>query len=355
MNKQELISSITDEEQRTFNKFSVLLGHDSGEIHRQLQHAIGHLRKWTYGFKEGRTDTKIAKRPGPGLSVRTPELMDQMEQLMEESRGWSMRELAFRLGVGKDTVRKILNKDMNMKKLLNQWVPHVLTENQKYQRWHDAYDNKCKCINPSWYLRRIIAIDESWVPSYTPLPRHRRRSWIRKGEPVEKVPKQELHERKVMLVAGMDYDGVAFWDVLEQGQTMAGPRYKAFLEQHVTQWQARKHIQHPLLLHDNCRPHKAIVVRKFLKEHRWSLLLHPPYSPDMNPLDYNCFGHLKQQLAGYRYDTLDSLQNAISEAISVLNEKGTLNGVQKLPDIWQRVIDSNGDYVIIYSLYLLLS
>ena len=40
----------------------------------------------------------------------------------------------------------------------------------------------------------------------------------------------------------------------------------------------------------------------------------------------------------------EGLQNGFQEAIDDLNRRGSFNGFSKLPEIWQAVIDKEGDY-----------
>jgi hypothetical protein len=69
---------------------------------------------------------------------------------------------------------------------------------------------------------------------YDPPPRHKARYWVPPGNAAPKVPKPELHERKLLLTVGMDLIGVAFWAVLDLNQTMNRERYRDFLRHFVT-------------------------------------------------------------------------------------------------------------------------
>ena len=51
-----------------------------------------------------------------------------------------------------------------------------------------------------------------------------------------------------------------------------------------------------VLLDDNARTHTARVMQKNLLELGWSVLLHPPYSPDLVPTDYHLFQSLQNSL-----------------------------------------------------------
>ena len=41
----------------------------------------------------------------------------------------------------------------------------------------------------------------------------------------------------------------------------------------------------------------------------------------------------------------EGLQNVIQEATDNLNRRGSFDGVSKLPEIWQAVVDKEGDYL----------
>ena len=46
------------------------------------------------------------------------------------------------------------------------------------------------------------------------------------------------------------------------------------------------------ILHHNAHPHIANALTKKLYDYGWEMLPHVPYSPDMNPLDFNLFPKL---------------------------------------------------------------
>ena len=42
----------------------------------------------------------------------------------------------------------------------------------------------------------------------------------------------------------------------------------------------------PILFHDGAGPHRAASVVQQLDDWDWEVLVHPPYSPDLSPCDY---------------------------------------------------------------------
>jgi hypothetical protein len=54
---------------------------------------------------------------------------------------------------------------------------------------------------------------------------------------------------------------------------------------------------HLLLLRDNGRPHTANKTNETLRNFKWEVLKHPPYSPDLAPSDFHLFGPLKHHVS----------------------------------------------------------
>ncbi|MBI2817296.1 MAG: IS630 family transposase [Acidobacteria bacterium] len=68
---------------------------------------------------------------------------------------------------------------------------------------------------------------------------------------------------------------------------------------------------------DNLGAHKVQRVRELIEATGAQLLYLPPYSPDFNPIE-QCCSKLKQRLRDLKARTVDSLEQAISEAIQTI-------------------------------------
>ena len=66
---------------------------------------------------------------------------------------------------------------------------------------------------------------------------------------------------------------------------------------------------------DNLAAHKVPGVRELIEATGAELLYLPPYSPDFNPIE-QCWAKVKQKLRALKARTLDSLQQALSEAVA---------------------------------------
>jgi hypothetical protein len=52
-----------------------------------------------------------------------------------------------------------------------------------------------------------------------------------------------------------------------------------------------------LLLHDNVRSHTANKTNEMLRNFKWQVLEHPPYSSELAPSDFHLLGPLKHHLS----------------------------------------------------------
>jgi transposase len=74
------------------------------------------------------------------------------------------------------------------------------------------------------------------------------------------------------------------------------------------------------LHHDNAPAHTALSVCEFLAEKWIRMLPQAPYSSDLSLYDFYLFPELKSRVKGYHFQTLDSVQKAVSDAIKTLTE-----------------------------------
>jgi len=85
-------------------------------------------------FKRGDFSTCDAPRPGRPKTVTTPEIIDQIHELILEDRRISAKSISEQLGISREWVGSIIHEDLDMLKLSAKWVPKCLNADQKRQR-----------------------------------------------------------------------------------------------------------------------------------------------------------------------------------------------------------------------------
>ena len=84
-------------------------------------------------FKRGNFSTCDAPRPGRPKTLTTPEIIDQIHELILEDRRISAKLIA-ELGISSEWVGSIIHEDLDMRKISAKWVPNCPKVDQKHQR-----------------------------------------------------------------------------------------------------------------------------------------------------------------------------------------------------------------------------
>lgn len=112
------------------------------------------------------------------------------------------------------------------------------------------------------------------------------------------------HWKTTTFVAGLRLAGMTAPMVLDG--PMNGPAFLAYVEQVLVPTLRPGDI----VVMDNLAPHKSATVRKAIEAAGARLLLLPPYSPDLNPIE-NAFAKLKALLRKAAERTVDRLWRRI--------------------------------------------
>jgi histone-lysine N-methyltransferase SETMAR len=94
--------------------------------------------------------------------------------------------------------------------------------------------------------------------------------------------------------------------------------------------------------HDNGRPHVHKDVFDCLESERLTIILHPPYSPDVSPCDFWLFDSIKDNLNDQ--DDSESLHDAVIDFMNSLNRDEYKKTFEKWIERMQLCVDNHGDY-----------
>jgi histone-lysine N-methyltransferase SETMAR len=125
-------------EYRAVMKFFVKEGLTPNEIHSKFIDVYGDsspsfstIKKWAAEFKHGRTSLEDNPREERPKSATTPEIIEQVHDMVLDDQRIKVREIAETIGISKGSVEYILREELHMKKLCATWVPRLLTADQK--------------------------------------------------------------------------------------------------------------------------------------------------------------------------------------------------------------------------------
>ncbi|GBL74912.1 hypothetical protein AVEN_243742-1 [Araneus ventricosus] len=92
------------------------------------------------------------------------------------------------------------------------------------------------------------------------------------------------------------------------------------------------------------RPHTATLVKLFLAQHGVTELSHPPYSPDLSPLDFFLFPKLNVELKGQIFTDIPHIQAVVTWELKAIPAEEFSRAFNDLCTRRQRCIVYDGDY-----------
>jgi len=195
------------------HQFFFLQGKAPKKIHAILIEKLGEhapsyatVKNWVAQFKRGDFSTCDASRPGRPKTVTTPEIIDQIHELIFEDRRISAKSIAEQLDVSRKRVGSINHKDLDMRKLSARWVPKCLKADQNRQRCQSSG----KLLeffrrNPNDFLSCLVTMDETWLYHYDPETKQQSMEWQYTGSP---RPKKFRVQKSARNCFGLDFFGI---------------------------------------------------------------------------------------------------------------------------------------------------
>lgn len=188
----------------------------------------------------------------------------------------------------------------------------------------------------------IITSDEKWI-LYTNVKR--KSSWVDSGSPSVPAARPGLHPKKIMLSVWWDSEGIIHWELLPDGYTITADVYCEQLDRvQEALREKRSHRAQHFLLHDNATPHTAKKTKRKLQSLGWTVLPHPPYSPDLAPTDFKLFRSLANALSEKLFTTEEEIRVFIVEFFGSRTAGFFVRGFTDLPARWEGVIEHEGEY-----------
>ena len=285
-------------------------------------------------FKEGKYD--LEDQPHSGRPVEVD--INALKDLIEADSKLTTRILAAQLGCSPTTIDGHL-AELGKTWKYGEWVPHELGPHQ-FQARVDACMALLTFKRTHQWLRYLITADEKWVlyANYT-----RKRQWLGPGEAGVPTPRPDLFPKKIMVSVWWGINGVIHWELVPTGKTVDADLYCDQLDRVAAKLQGKQ--KKVYFLHDNAKAHIARKTRAKLLELGWTLVPHPPYSPDLGPSDYHLFRSLAHHLQGRKFDNEDALKLDLETFFNQKSPEFYERGILSLPERWRRVIDSDGAYI----------
>jgi len=124
--------------QRVIIKFPVKLKKSATEIIQLLTEAYGEdcisrarVFEWHKPFSEDRESVKGNDRPGRPRTAVTDNNIEKVRDVTRKDRRLGVRAVAEEVNLDRESVRRILKEELNMKKVCAKMVPKLLSPEQR--------------------------------------------------------------------------------------------------------------------------------------------------------------------------------------------------------------------------------
>lgn len=308
--------------------------------------------RWCKDFTEGtRTSVKDAPREGrPRTSSSDPSIARVKDMIFREPK-LSTRQLAELLDIPHSSIHQILTEELLLTKVCSVWVPHMLSPQNKEARVAGATALRSFLSShpDNELLRQYVTEDETWIFFQDIHPKQENKTWLAPGQPRQQVCRQQLTDKKTMLLVAFTCDGKFNVDVTGKNDPINAERYSEFVHSTGDRWRVLR--SDPLKLsqvwwqHDNARPHTAALTTEFFERRGIETIKQPPYSPDLNLADRFLFKHLKKELRKSSYSTAEEVKVASLQVLRAIPKERLATELNKLKRHCHLVITQRGNYI----------
>jgi len=171
--------------------------------------------------------------------------------------------------------------------------------------------------------------------------------WYRRDEEDKPHLTKPRNNKKIMIWGGISRKGQTPLYIyrLGEGEKVTAESYVECIEDSLIDVMDRKFGKNKWrLLQDNARPHAAQYTQEFIEENNIRLIVHPPYSPDLNPIE-KVWAWMKSDIVQTTYDNVELLIKVVQKKWNSMTIKYQNDLIDHHMDVVKKVHDAGGVYV----------
>lgn len=324
-------------------------GLSSVQIARQLRNVVSErtVRRWKNSYKAtGGIDLKSP--PGRPRIVRTKGLIQKVKQRLSSKSRQSARRLAKSLGVSRETMRRLLQDDLNLRAYRITTQPK-LTEDHKKRRVSFAY-----WVRKELRKRdhgQILFTDEKYFSLEGVFNRQNERVYAVSREDADQqggINQTSKYPKRIMIWLGASKNGLTSPIIFQPGETLSHENYINVVLPHARVEGERLLGTDFIYQQDNATPHvhrKSLTwcaenFSNFIDNERW-----PPNSPDLNVLDYYVWDAVTTNMQWDKVNDYHSLTEEIKRGIRRVPLEDVCRSVQSWSKRILTILKTKGEYI----------
>lgn len=295
---------------------------------------------------------------GRPRTIRSYENINTVANLIQTPPGTpkkkhlSPREIERRTGLPRTSVRRIIKEDlkMNMYKRIR---GQELTERQKAVRLERCRRLRARIRNNN--ISQVIFTDEKIFTVRTPLNTQNSRVYSPQKKKKDVPPRSLVAEnphftQSVMVSVGISKQGKTDVHFIEPNTKVNSEYYTNVLlgEKLLPDIRRFMYGRHYIFQQDGATSHTSAVsteylarnVPDFLHPEEW-----PPYSPDLNPVDYFIWGALQEKVYQVDIEDLDHLKRRIRYCWRHFSQRSIVRAINTFLPRLEKTIEMQGGHI----------
>ena len=270
----------------------------------------------------------------------------RIKSRLQRNPRWSTRKLAKSTEISRTSVQRILKNELQLKAYKLQEA-HLLTDAMKATRL-----KRCKTLKRRFAAGRHKSILFSDEKIFTIEQAHNHqndRIWATEVPLQDGIVGRSQKPKSVMVWAGVTSNGKTSLIFVEEGVKINQEIYREqILVNKLLPW-AQKHFKEEkwTFQQDSAPAHKARITQDWIKDNVPDFISSqewPPYSPDLNPLDYSIWSILESKACAKPHKTIESLKRALKKAWDEITLETLDKIVDNFPKRLKLCIDAEGGY-----------
>lgn len=325
---------------------------NAGNSQRDIQKRTGiSLRTIQYTLKRHRETGLTQDRPRSGrpATAVTPRNVKVVRMKINRNPQRSMRRMASELNISTGSVRNIVKTRLGLRPIKMQPV-HALSDKSKKNRFEKSRILLQRFSSARH--REILFTDEKLFTVEQAFNKQNCRILAQSTEEASKKGRyvsRRGHALSVMVWAGITANGKTPLVFVPKGVKINAQTYLDDILKKVVEPWASQHFgnSHWTYQQDSAPAHKAKIVQDWCSGHFPDLITPsewPPYSPDLNPMDFSVWSVLEAKACTTPHASLSSLKAALEKAWDELDVDYLRATVDAFPKRLRACVKAKGGY-----------
>lgn len=291
--------------------------------------------------------TKDRPRSGRPCSANTPHIRKIIRDRVRRNPRRSMRQMAREIGISEASIRNIAKNELKLKSLKLQKHQHL------DEKKCDKRLERCSRLlreRATGFQKSIIFSDEKFFSIEQAHNIQNDRVLSPDSSMANKAGRIVSRSQKpagVMVWAGVSFFGKTELIFVKNGIKINSNNYiSEILEDVVMPW-AKQNVPNDdwIFQQDSAPAHRAKKTQEFCNENFPDFLTSnewPPYSPDLNPLDYSIWGILQGKACAKSHKSVNSLKRDLVKAWHEISEETVRAAIDQFPRRLRACITAKG-------------